>query len=99
MGTTLMQYYPTVDPVLTSVRNVTLAQMVGRKLILAGSTTDSVNTLVVLDLDTFQETILIDSTNEVEIYNMSYITATNKIMFNGLRFSDNTLVVGEVDMP
>jgi hypothetical protein len=73
--------------------------MVGRKLILAGSTTDSVNTLVVLDLDTFQETILIDSTNEVEIYNMSYITATNKIMFNGLRFSDNTLVVGEVDMP
>jgi hypothetical protein len=42
---------------------------------------------------------LIDSTNEVEIYNMSYITATNKIMFNGLRFSDNTLVVGEVDMP
>jgi hypothetical protein len=58
-----------------------------------------VNTLVVLDLDTFQETILIDSTNEVEIYNMSYITATNKIMFNGLRFSDNTLVVGEVDMP
>jgi hypothetical protein len=99
MGTTLMQYYPTVDPVLTSVKNVTLAQMVGRKLILAGSTTDSVNTLVVLDLDTFQETILIDSTNEVEIYNMSYITATNKIMFNGLRFSDNTLVVGEVDMP
>jgi len=73
--------------------------MVGRKLILAGSTTDSVNTLVVLDLDTFQETILIDSTNEVEIYNMSYITATNKVMFNGLRFSDNTLVVGEVDMP
>ena len=99
MGTTLMQYYPTVDPVLTSVKNVTLAQMVGRKLILAGSTTDSVNTLVVLDLDTFQETILIDSTNEVEIYNMSYITATNKVMFNGLRFSDNTLVVGEVDMP
>jgi hypothetical protein len=94
-----MQYYPTVDPVLTSVKNVTLAQMVGRKLILAGSTTDSVNTLVVLDLDTFQETILIDSTNEVEIYNMSYITATNKVMFNGLRFSDNTLVVGEVDMP
>ena len=94
-----MQYYPTVDPVLTSVKNVTLAQMVGRKLILAGSTTDSVNTLVVLDLDTFQETILIDSSNEVEIYNMSYITATNKIMFNGLRFSDNTLVVGEVDMP
>ena len=98
-GTTLMQYYPTVDPVLTSVRNVTLAQMVGRKLLLAGTTAESVNTLAVLDLDTYQETVLIDATNEVEIYNLSYIAATNKIMFNGLRFADNTFVVGEVDMP
>lgn len=98
-GTTLMQYYPTVDPVLTSVRNVTLAQMVGRKLVLAGTTAESVNTLTVLDLDTYQETVLIDASNEIEIYNMSYIVATNKIMFNGLRFADNTFVVGEVDMP
>lgn len=98
-GTTLMQYYPTVDPVLTSVRNVTLAQMVGRKLVLVGTTAESVNTLAVLDLDTYQETVLIDATNEIEIYNMSYIAATNKIMFNGLRFADNTFVVGEVDMP
>ena len=94
-----MQYYPTVDPVLTSVRNVTLAQMVGRKLVLAGTTAESVNTLTVLDLDTYQETVLIDASNEIEIYNMSYIAATNKIMFNGLRFADNTFVVGEVDMP
>lgn len=98
-GTTLMQYFPTVDPISTSVRNITLAQMAGRKLILAGSTSDSVNTLVVFDLDTYQETVLIDGSNEVEVYNMSYIAATNKIMFNGLRFADNTFVVGEVDMP
>ena len=98
-GTTLMQYYPTVDPVVTSVRNVTLAQLVGRKLIVAGTTADEVNTLVVLDLDTYQETVLIDSTNQTEVYNMSYISSTNKIMFNGLRFADNTFVVGEVDLP
>lgn len=98
-GTTLMQYYPTVDPIVTSVRTVTLAQMVGRKLIVAGTTADEVNTLVVLDLDTYQETVLIDSSNQTEVYNMSYIAATNKIMFNGLRFADNTYVVGEVDLP
>lgn len=98
-GTSLMQYYPTVEPLSTSIKNVTLAQMVGNKLILAGSTDDNVNSLVVFDLDTYQETILVDGSNEVEVYNMSYITATNKIMFNGLRFSDNTFVVGEVDMP
>jgi hypothetical protein len=98
-GTTLMQYYPTVEPLSTSIKNVTLAQMVGNKLILAGSTDDSVNSLVVFDLATYQETILVDASNEVEVYNMSYIAGTNKIMFNGLRFSDNTFVVGEVDMP
>jgi hypothetical protein len=98
-GTTLMQYYPAVEPLSTSIKNVTLAQMVGNKLILAGSTDDSVNSLVVFDLTTYQETILVDASNEVEVYNMSYIAGTNKIMFNGLRFSDNTFVVGEVDMP
>ena len=98
-GTTLMQYYPTVEPLSTSIKNVTLAQMVGNKLILAGSTDDNVNSLVVFDLATYQETVLVDASNEVEVYNMSYIAATNKIMFNGLRFSDNTFVVGEVDMP
>ena len=98
-GTTLMQYYPTVEPLSTSIKNVTLAQMVGNKLILAGSTDDNVNSLVVFDLATYQETVLVDASNEGEVYNMSYIAATNKIMFNGLRFSDNTFVVGEVDMP
>ena len=98
-GTTLMQYYPTVEPLSTSVKNVTLAQMVGNKMILAGTSDTDVNTLVVFDLDTYQETVLIDGSNEVEVYNMSYIAATNKVMFNGLRFSDNTFVVGEVDMP
>ena len=98
-GTTLMQYYPTVEPLSTSIKNVTLAQMVGNKLLLAGSTDDNVNSLVVFDLTTYQETVLVDASNEVEVYNMSYIAATNKIMFNGLRFSDNTFVVGEVDLP
>lgn len=98
-GTNLFQYYPTVAPVSVSVRNITLASMVGNKLIIAGTTEAGVNTLSVIDLTTFQENVLIDSTNEIEIYNLSYISATNKVMFNGLRFSDNTFVVGEVDMP
>ena len=98
-GTNLFQYWPTVAPVSVSVRNITLATMVGSKLILAGTTAEGVNTMSVLDLTSFQETVLIDASNEIEIYNLSYIAATNKIMFNGLRFADNTFVVGEVDMP
>ena len=82
MGTSLMRYYPTVDVIRTSVTNVTLAQQVGTKLILAGTTADGVNSLVVIDLTTFQETVIIDASNEIEVYNLSYISATNKIMFN-----------------
>jgi hypothetical protein len=98
-GTTLVEYFPTVTPLSVSVRNVTLASMVGNKLIIAGTTEAGVNTLSVLDLTTYQETVLIDSSNEVEVYNMSYIAATNKVMFNGLKFSNNSFVVGEFDLP
>jgi hypothetical protein len=98
-GTHLMRYYPTVDAIPTKVANITLAQQVGTKLILAGTNAESVNTLTVIDTTTFQETVIIDLSNEVEIYNLSYISATNRIMFNGLRFSDNKFVIGEVDMP
>ena len=98
-GTTLVEYFPTVSPLSVSVKNITLATKVGQKLIIAGTTGAGVNTLSVLDLITYQETVLIDSSNEVEIYNMSYIPATNKVMFNGLKFSNNSFVVGEVDMP
>lgn len=98
-GTTLVEYFPTVTPLSVSVRNITLASMVGNKLIIAGTTEAGVNTLSVLDLTTYQETVLIDSSNEVEVYNMSYIAATNKVMFNGLKFSNNSFVVGEFDLP
>ena len=98
-GTSLFQYVPTVAPITVSMKNITLATMVGRKLILAGTTAEGVNSMSVLNLDTYQETVLIDASNEIEVYNLSYITATNKIMFNGLRFADNTFVVGEADLP
>ena len=99
VGTMLMRYYPSVDVVKTTITNVTLAQQVGNKIILAGTNAESVNTLSVIDLTTLQETVIIDSSNEVEIYNLSYISATNRIMFNGLRFSDGKFVIGEVDLP
>lgn len=98
-GTSLVEYFPSVSPLSVSLKNVTLASMVGNKLILAGTTSVGVNTLSVLDLTTYQETVLIDASNEVEVYNMSYIAATNKVMFNGLRFANNSYVVGEFDLP
>jgi len=98
-GSNLFQFFPTVESTNTILKNVTLAISVNSKLILAGLTESGVNSLTVYDPETGQETVVVDQTNEVEVYNLTYIAATNRIMFNGLRFSDNQFVLGEVEMP
>jgi hypothetical protein len=97
-GTRLMQYYPTVEPANSVISSVTRAQRVITAILIAGVDSDGVNMLTVYDTGSKQETILIDALNEVEIYNMTYVLSTNSVMFNGLRFSDNTYVVGEIDL-
>ena len=98
-GTSLVVYYPTLAYAPTVVTSVTLSYQVGNKLIIAGTNEAGTNVLTILDTTTMQETILMDASNEVEIYNMGYVPSTNKLMFNGLRFSDNKYVVGEVTLP
>jgi hypothetical protein len=99
MGSQLMMYFPTVEPVQSVVSNVTISTQVGTKLILAGTNKEGTNVLTVLDTATLQETIIFDASNEVEVYNMAYVASTNKLMFNGLNFVDGSYVVGEVVLP
>jgi hypothetical protein len=98
-GSNLFQFFPTVEATNTIIKNVTLAISVNNKLILAGLNESGVNSLTVYDPETDQETVVVDQSNEVEVYNLTYIAATNRIMFNGLRFSDNRFVLGEIEMP
>jgi hypothetical protein len=93
-----MQYYPTVERANTVIRNATLAQKVISNVLLAGTDAKGTNLLTVYDTTSKQETIVIDQENEIEIYSMSYVAATDSIMFSGLRFSDNTFVVGDVKL-
>ena len=94
----LMQYYPEVKRATSEVTNVTLSQNVITNILLAGTNAAGTNLLTIYDTSNGNETIVIDGTNEIEIYNMTYVASTNKIMFNGLRFSDNQFVVGEVSL-
>jgi hypothetical protein len=97
-GGTLMQYFPTVERATSVVRSVTLAQSNGEDIFLAGTDSNGTNSLTIYDTEIKQETILIDSQNEIEIYNMTYVPSTDTVMFNGLRFADNKFVVGEVSL-
>lgn len=98
-GSRLMQYFPSLEVLDLSITNVTVAEKVGDKLAVAGTTAEGVNSLVIYDPVTFQETIVMDASNQTEIYSLAYIASTGKLMFNGLDFATNRYVMGEVTIP
>lgn len=95
----VVSLYPTVEPVATAISTVTLVYQFVDKIVIAGIDGSGTNSLSVYDPVTYQETVIIDRSNETEIYSVAYVPSTAKLLFNGLRFVDNSLVVGEVDMP
>lgn len=95
----VVSLYPTVEPVATAIATTTLVYQFVDKIVIAGSNGSGTNMLTVYDPASYQETVIIDQSNETEIYSVAYVPTTGKLLFNGLRFSDNSVVVGEVDMP
>jgi hypothetical protein len=78
----LMQYYPTVTQPSTLVKNVSVVQSVISHIIIAGVNQNEKNVLSLF----------------IEIYHLNYVASSNKIMFDGLRFSDNKYVIGQYDL-
>jgi hypothetical protein len=97
-GVTAMQWYPTVRFLPSEVKNVTVAQGVGSSLLLAGLDANNKNVLTLYNTTDDAETQLIGPGNEIEIYHLNHVANGNKVLFDGLRFSDNSYVIGEVDL-
>jgi hypothetical protein len=95
----LMQYFPIVDVVNVSIRNITVAVQAENQIVLAGTFADGSNGLVLYNPLTLEETVLMDQNNDIEIYSMAYLKSSKKLMFNGLQFSNNTVVTGEIVLP
>lgn len=95
----LVSLYPTPEVVNTVLSKISLVYQVGTKLVLAGTNAAGTNMLTVYNPATYQETIVVDQSNETEVYGIAYVAQTGKLLFNGLKFSNNSLVVGEVDLP
>lgn len=95
----LVQYYPVVDLPDTAVTDVTISKTVLTYLILAGMDGDAANKLVLHDTNTDTETDLLNSEN-IEAYHLNYMDASGNqiIMFDGLRFSDNSYVLCQVNL-
>ena len=97
-GNDLFTYWPSLSHQPTMVDDIKVAQGVITNLVLAGLNTSGQNVTTVLNTSTGQEKTLIGPDNEVEVYHVNYVANGNKVMFDGLRFSDNKYVIGQVPL-
>jgi hypothetical protein len=67
-------------------------------IIIAGVNQNEKNVLSLFNTSDNSEIQLIGPDNEIEIYHLNYVASSNKIMFDGLRFSDNKYVIGQYDL-
>ena len=95
---TLVQYYPNVAKTTTAVTSVNVMQRVLSFVIMSGTNSSGQNIMTLYNTSTDSEVTLIPGTNEIEVYRLNYVASSNKIMFDGLRFSDNKYVLGQVDL-
>ncbi len=96
--TDLVRYTPALKIAETSISNYTIGRRVLNTLILTGLDKNDVNRLILYDTQSGNEIVVFDGRNEIEIYDMVFIAGTNKLMFSGLRFSDNEYVIGQVSL-
>jgi len=94
----LMRYYPTFAKAASLVNKVSVSQQVLSYVILSGLDVNDKNVTNLYNTLTDTEQVLIPATTEIEVYHLNYVASTNKIMFDGLRFSDNKYVIGQVDL-
>jgi hypothetical protein len=94
----LMEYYPSVQVPTTAVQNAQVGTQVGDKIALAGLNAAGQNILTLYNPTTDSEQQLIGPDHEIEIYHLNYDSSQNALIFDGLRFSDNTYIVGKVDL-
>lgn len=84
---------------VTAVTAIDVSALVDTRFLFAVATSVGANILSVYDPSTQQETVILDGSNEVEVYSMSYSTVRQCALIAGLRFSDNRQVVLQVDVP
>jgi hypothetical protein len=97
-GGRLVQYHPEVRIVPSAVRRVSVAEVIGDAVLLAGVDDHERRVLVLLDTVTDQETTIIGPDQEVDVYHLAVSADAGKLRFDGLRFADARYVLGEIDL-
>jgi hypothetical protein len=100
-GGALTQYFPVVKTVpLAGLKTTTVFQSVLDHLIVAGTNASGQNITTLYDATNGAEEQLLGPENDIEIYHVNFVYegGVSKLLFDGLRFSDNKYVLGQVDL-
>ncbi len=95
----LMQAYPTLAASTLPIRTISLLEAYGNIVLAAGTTTTGENRLVKFDSDTNTATTIASrasANGEIEFYHVEP-SSNGYALFDGLRFSDNTYVIGRIN--
>lgn len=95
----LVQAYPQVSLINTSVSKITVSKGILTNIILGGLDNNSTNKLVLYDTSNGTESNLLGD-NNIEAYHVNLLNSDNNqiVMFDGLRFSDNSYVLCQVNL-
>ena len=96
--TDIGRIYPTSKRYTSVVENAYTVIPVLSTMFLTGLDEDEQYTTTQLNLSTGVETVLIAPEDGLEVYRMNFLATNNRLMFDGLRFSDTSYVIGYVDL-
>lgn len=96
---TFLQYYPVVSKTNTEIVDVTMFKSTLTYIFLAGLDINNENRLMLYDTANNTETDLLTD-QDIEIYHINFLNSNDRqiVMFDGLRFSDNSYVLCQVDL-
>lgn len=94
----LTRYFPSLQVPDVAIRRVTVGATNGRDIAIAGLDPQGGNVLGTYDSKEGTDRQLIGTDREIEIYHLDFTADGGTVLFDGLRFADNSYVVGQVDL-
>ena len=94
----LIQVYPSLAAPPTEVAQVRAATNIGNDLVVAGLNGANEEVVTVFDSSTNQEGRITGLDPGLEVNDLEAVTSEDKVMFTALRVSDNSYVIGEIDV-
>lgn len=97
-GMHLAEYFPSLSIPDTAITAATAGASNGRDVVLSGLDPQGRNILGTHDTTTGTDRQLIGADREIEVYHLDFTADGRTVLFDGLRFADNTYIVGQVDL-